>query len=198
MIELSKRDFLSSGSGRDIYLHPQDTSKIIKITKKGVSKRRDQNELEYLYYSHLQKLNTPQTHIATCYGFIQTNLGKGLVFERILNYDGSSSITLKEILLVKKFTKNMEDNLILDLKEFIFTNEILFVDIASTNVLCQEYKKDSFRLIIIDGLAGSSMNLKFYFALRVRLYRDMLIKKRFLKFMQNVEIKIKEREICDT
>ena len=35
----------------------------------------------------IQKLNKNLSHIALCYEYVNTNLGDGLIFDRVLNYD---------------------------------------------------------------------------------------------------------------
>lgn len=55
MIKLYDKDFLGSGGGeRDSYIHPYDTTKIIKVLKKS-GKHNEQNILEYEYMKYLDK-----------------------------------------------------------------------------------------------------------------------------------------------
>ena len=52
IVELNDDFFLSKGSERSVYIHPNDKSKVIKILYNQKSKN-NQNEMEYKYYKYL-------------------------------------------------------------------------------------------------------------------------------------------------
>ncbi|RXK12365.1 hypothetical protein CP985_14515, partial [Malaciobacter mytili LMG 24559] len=83
MIILQNKDLLQKGSERACYEHPFDKNKIIKIVynQKG---KNNQNDQELYYYNFLNKQNIDYNNISICYGKIDTNLGEGLVFEKII------------------------------------------------------------------------------------------------------------------
>ena len=86
MIELDKEFLLAEGGERLVYIHPNDNNKVIKILKKGLNKHNFQNKLEFKYYNFLTKKNRDFSNITKCFGYVDTNLGKGLVFERVIDY----------------------------------------------------------------------------------------------------------------
>lgn len=178
-MNINKEQFIARGGGRNCYSHPSDPSKVIKIPHKD---RRDQNELEFRYFNHLAKQNISYKHIARCYDYIQTNLGRGLVCEKVANYDGSTSLTLKEAVNSSLFTPSKIADLIHELKEYLYKNSVLFVDLGLENILCCEYKKGEYRLIIVDGLGGRRINFRFWLYLHSALYTKYKVIKQWQKF----------------
>ncbi|PRM91309.1 hypothetical protein CJ672_09860 [Arcobacter cryaerophilus gv. occultus] len=178
-IILKKDDFFASGGERDCYIYPNDNTKLIKIEQNN--KTRNQNELEFLYYDFLEKNKKPQTHIAKCFGFVNTNLGKGLVFEKIVNFNKTASLSFSKVIENNLLSEKTEIELINELKNYIFSNKILFIDVGFFNILCQEYEKNKFRLIIIDGLGGRRVGFKFNMYLKSKAFTLYKIKKQWQK-----------------
>ncbi|RXI35686.1 hypothetical protein CRU99_13785, partial [Malaciobacter mytili] len=147
MIILQNKDLLQKGSERACYEHPFDKNKIIKIVynQKG---KNNQNDQELYYYNFLNKQNIDYNNISICYGKIDTNLGQGLVFEKIIDYDGNISKTLRHYLKLNKFDNNKEESLLNDLKKYLFKYKIIFSDPTSVNVLCKRLSEDDYKLII--------------------------------------------------
>ncbi|WP_201523731.1 YrbL family protein [Aliarcobacter butzleri] len=172
---LSDNLFIKKGTGRVVYLHPYDNSKIIKIS---IEKKlyRDQNIIENIYYSYLFKCNIPMNNIAKCYGYVNTNLGKGLVFDKVCDYTGEISKTYSQAITNHDISKNILLKLFNNLEEYIFLNDILFIDTALGNIMCCEYEKEKYKLIIIDGLGGSNI-LRFFLMLLSKKYKIRRLKK---------------------
>ena len=68
IVELNDDFFLSKGSERSVYIHPNDKSKVIKILYNQKSKN-NQNEMEYKYYKYLEIKQVSFEHITNCYGW---------------------------------------------------------------------------------------------------------------------------------
>ena len=193
-IILSKELLIDRGGGeRDCFNHPLDSKKVIKILHKKDEIHRNQNELEYRYLSFLEANKVPFTHISKCCGYVETNLGIALVCDKICNYDGTLSKSLKDV-IGTKLLKQKEDMLIIELRDYIFKYNILFLDVNLSNILCCEYEKDKYKLIIIDGIgtARDAFRLKMYFIFN--WYSKYKIKKQWKKFIHNIE-KLKNEKI---
>ena len=81
MLFLDKKSFISKGAFRYVYNHPADSNKIIKIDIQD--KNGNKREIEaYNKFNQSIKNFTPKF-----FGEIETNLGKGLIFEKIYDYD---------------------------------------------------------------------------------------------------------------
>ncbi|AXX87633.1 YrbL family protein [Malaciobacter marinus] len=183
-VVLSSKYFLAKGGERDCYIHPNDENKVIKVVHRN-EKHNEQNKLEYKYYKYLKKSDKPQTHLTECFGFIDTNLGLGLVYERLKDYNNKSSKSFKNYLEEKFFTKEEEENLVYELKEYLFKNDILFIDVDLSNVFCQEIFQNVYKLIIIDGLGARRLNWRFYVYLYSKVYTRYKISKQWKKFYNN-------------
>ena len=114
MLTLNPDDQVATGVQRAVFLHPHDTSKLIKVLKassamphrtnfNGVmdrlfpSTRLRQIRKEYQEYLRVM-LNHQgsdfQLPIAHMFGFTQTNLGLGCLTERVMEKDGSLGQTV--------------------------------------------------------------------------------------------------------
>ena len=174
-IILTDNFFIKKGTGRVVYLHPYDNSKIIKIS---IEKKlyRDQNIIENIYYNYLTKYGIPMNNIVKCYGYVNTKLGKGLVFDKVCDYTGIISKTYSQAITNQDISKNILLKLFNDLEEYIFLNDILFIDTAFGNIMCCEYERGKYKLIIIDGLGGSNI-LRFFLMLLSKKYKIRRLKK---------------------
>ncbi|MCT7466163.1 PhoP regulatory network YrbL family protein [Aliarcobacter cryaerophilus] len=192
-IILTKEFFIARGWERDCYINPLDSTKVIKITH-GYSNKasRNQNDLEYKYFEYLKKLNKPFSHITKCYGYIDTNLGKGIVSDKVYDYNGKISMTFLDTITQNKFTKDEENELVEELKEYIFKNSILFIDIGLCNILCCEYEKEKYRLMIIDGLGAKRTGIKFWLYLKSELFTKYKIRKQWKRFLNKIDRKRKQ------
>lgn len=114
---------------------------------------------------------------------MKTNLGKGLVFDRVLNYDKTSSKSFRYLIANKMINLEEQKILLSELKNYLEKNEILFADNSLTNILCKEVREKQYKLIIIDGLGAKRIGLKFWLYLRSRIYKKYKIKKQWTKFM---------------
>ena len=189
-IELTKDDFIARGGERDCYIHPLDSTKVIKIMYEingTMAYNGARNNIEYKYFKVLERLKVPFTHISKCYGYIETNLGKGLVFDKVYDYNGKISLSLKQIIKQNRLTKDIEDKLLRELKEYIFKNNILFIDYEPDNILCCEYEDGKYRLIIIDGLGGRRLGFKFWLYLNSKIYTMYKVRVQWKKFYRKIE-----------
>ena len=188
-IILTDKNFIARGGERDCYLHPFDSTKVVKVLYKTYGTNRDQNELEYMYLNFLEKSQVPFTHIAKCFGYADTNLGKALVFDKVFNYTGEISTSFRDMIMQGLLDYKMQDVLVKELKEYLFKNNILFVDCGLHNILVQEYEHKKYRLIVIDGLGGRRIGWRFYLYLKSKLFTKYKIKKQWYKFIDNVNLK---------
>lgn len=187
MIELSKNFLLGEGGERFVYIHPEDNSKVIKVLKPELKKHNFQNELEFKYYTFLYKKRIDFSHIVKCFGDIDTNLGKGLIFERVVDFDGQDSKYFKYYLKQNIFTQIQEEELLSELKIFLENNEILFIDCNTQNVFCKRVSVDKYTLVIYDGLGARRDNIKLKLYMGIRLYTKYKIKKQWKLFIKNCQ-----------
>lgn len=108
MLVLDKE--ISAGLNKRCYLHPEDSTKIIKVNQPNhqfMLSTRDrfikkltglydfESSLDYEFWRYqklYKKYKKPLLEIIPqCHGFIETNHGKGLVFDKVMNEDGAVS-----------------------------------------------------------------------------------------------------------
>ncbi|MCT7505803.1 PhoP regulatory network YrbL family protein [Aliarcobacter cryaerophilus] len=187
MVELKKELLLGDGGERLVFIHPDDNNKVIKVLQPGIKMHNFQNELEFKYYDFLTKKNRDFSNITKCFGYIDTNLGKGLVFERVLDFDGQDSKFLRNCLNDNIFSEAQEKEILEDLKTYLFKNEILFIDCSSHNVFCKKISEDKYTLIIYDGLGARRDGIKLSLYMKSKLYTKYKIKKQWKLFIKNCE-----------
>jgi len=195
-IHLNNDLLLAKGGERTCYLHPHDSTKIIKITPEN-KRHRDQNKLDYHYYHYLIKTQKNLKFVPECFGFVETNLGEGLIFMRILNYDGSPSHSLKYIIYHKKIKIKKQRKLLIQLLNYLREQKIVFGDVYCDNIFCQEVKENKYQFIIIDGLGARRFNYKYRLYLLFSWFRDYKISKQEKRMIRLHENMIIEAETAD-
>ena len=183
-IQLSDENIISRGNERVCYQHPLYKDRVIKVTYK---KARGQNKLEFAYYAYLQKKGIDFSQIAKCYGWSDTQEGKGLVFEKIMY--NTSTLTLADAVKTKAVDLTQLDTMVEELYKYLVKNQILFVDIGLDNIMLTQDK-----LVIIDGLGGRRLNWKFYLYIHMPLYTQYKIKKQWKKVLHQYK-KLKDNPI---
>lgn len=132
---------------------------------------------------YLKDRSKDLSHIAKYYGSIETNSGLGVIFERIKDFDGVPSKSFRYMIANKLLPYEVQEALIEELRVYLFTNQILFVDTSLTNIFCKYLGKEKYKLIIIDGLGAKRFDMKFKLYLTSKLYTKYKVKKQWDKFM---------------
>ena len=175
MIKISDRQPFAGGAKRDCYFHPTDPSKIIKVIPPSKSPQMlhsrktwvrrmlqspetfNANRTESEKFEKLKKklgdLNKVLPHLVPYFGKTDTDLGEGLVFQAIKNYDGEISENVKDASETGGYNKA---TLLEALEEFA-TNRydaVIFNDVGKNNVVVQVLSEDhkSYKLWIVDGI----------------------------------------------
>lgn len=161
-IELNDALIIGKGGERICYSHPLNSKKVIKIVH-VLNSHNNQNELEHSYMKYLDKKDVDLSGVTQCYGFVNTNKGKGLIFERVTDYDGKFSNSFRYMIAYKLISEQEQRKLLKDLRIYLEKNKILFIDNSLTNIFYKRENKNESSLIIVDGLGAKRMGLKFYF-----------------------------------
>lgn len=193
-ITLDESLFLGKGNERLCYIHPEDNTRIIKVPYKEKNSR-NQNELEYIYYKYLEKKGVSFEHIAKCYDRVSVGDKKGLVFDRVLDFDGSSSKTLNELIRGNIINYIQAKELLEELRIYLEKNSVIFVDVSFDNMMCQKQEDGKYKLIIIDGLGGRRLGFKFWLYRNIPIYVKYKIKLQWEKVMQNLDIALEEAKL---
>lgn len=185
MISLKNEDFIAKGTNRSCYLHPSDNSKCIKITH---SNDYSETKKEIYYYLFLQNQNISWKNLAKYYGCIDTDLGKGEVFDLVKDYDGNISKTLSSYLQTPSKTKLVQNPVVLlqELKSYCFENNIIVKDLNTKNMLYQKLSNNEAKLVLIDGLSNPK---RFVYLNKCKPYMQNLHKKLWDRFENSLHQK---------
>ncbi len=182
MLVLKDEDLLAKGGERYCFVHPEDSTKVIKIVyTQGV--HNNQNELEFNYYSLLKKRKVDFSHLVQCYNYVETNKGNGLVFDRVMDYNGQASKSFRYYLANKLISIDEQKKLLEEFRIYLEKNLILFVDTSLTNIFAQKISENKFKIVIVDGLGAKRTGIKFLMYKYSKIYTQYKIKKQWKKFM---------------
>ena len=175
MIKLTDRQPFAGGAKRDCYFHPDDDNKIIKVIPASKSPQAlhsqklwlrrmlqapetfNANRTESEKFDKLKKklgdLQEMLPHLVAYFGKVITDLGEGLVFQAIKNFDGTISENVKVASETGGYKKA---TLLQALKEFAVNRHdaVIFNDVGKNNVVVQVLDPDhkSYKFWIVDGI----------------------------------------------
>ena len=151
-IKINEDLFIGSGGHQATYIHPTDATKCIKIphNKDDGDVRK---EMRYRK-SCANKLENSKL-VTKFFGTVDTNLGLGYIFERVMDYNGKTSLDMKKFLPTTKTdsaTLKKIQNILLDFKADFLRENIAIVDTDIENFMVQEISPDVYRVRIVDNI----------------------------------------------
>lgn len=173
-IHLSDKSPLSKGMERRCYLHPNDPRLVVKVPLHSGVSECQANEDELRGYQLLKEDNITLDFISHCYGFISTDLGKGLLCDCIRDDNEEVSKTIWDVVI---YQEECDIEYVLKVINkfcsFLIINRVWIYDLNLKNIVLQRKADGSYHPYIID-LKGRSANTEFipisryipYFALR--------------------------------
>jgi hypothetical protein len=150
-VYLSPQLFIAEGTERKCYRHPTEPDLCIKVLHPEVRPRQLWRELRY--YRRLQRRGVDFTHLTRYRGLIDTSLGKGAIFDLVLDDDERISHSLAHYLALEDRDVN---SWIVDeverLKQDLYDQWIACHDLNPTNILVKRLSYDQYRLVVINGV----------------------------------------------
>lgn len=168
-IYLTEELLIGKGGRKDVYINPKDPSQCIKINARDDGDHRV--EMNYRRSRELRNL-PPSGLMVSYFGAVETNLGPGYVFERIVDYDGMHSKTIEELIQLelqarkenasvrkllgtnKEYPKVME--VLLRFRKELFQDNIIIGDMWPYNYMVQFDTPSEWRVRIVDDFGTSS------------------------------------------
>ncbi|MDO4920618.1 MAG: YrbL family protein [Phascolarctobacterium sp.] len=138
MLNLSEELFLGKGTHKKCYLHPEDSSKCIKMAYTYEGEDDLQRELRYLKV--LRRKGKNYSVLPRYYGAVATNLGEGHVYEYLVNFDGSKCRTLEDFLEDEQMLSEHFELLVAKLRQLktdLLNNEIITMGLFPENIIVQ-------------------------------------------------------------
>ncbi|WP_350334817.1 YrbL family protein [Coralliovum pocilloporae] len=196
-LRLSSHKPLSHGSESTVYYYPENPDWLVKVmvpsrqnagkdkAKKWYKRfRRDQTHRyalrqvnEYLSYQYRGK-----SHLrifADFVGFVETDLGFGLVVQRVQNFNGETSETLEEVVRREGITPDILE--IIDTYCAILSeHQIVMVDIRARNLMVVVAENGQRRLVAIDSFGERNLipmatNIKWWNTRHIQRHRQQLM-----------------------
>jgi len=155
MVILESSQLIGRGLRRECYFHPDDESKCIKVVVVGDHK---ETVREQSYYRLLESRNISWNMLARFYGSIETNRGKGAVFELIRDYTGEVSKTLGHYFSVNTGSHLNYQTLTRSLpllKEYLLQWKIVTMSIKPQNIVYKRISAHEADLVVIDNVGNS-------------------------------------------
>jgi len=198
VIKLSNITPLGSGEDRVVYPHPENPDLCIKIPKRPVSKLNvsgvrdtlfylsrgcnkeslDYNHVDVDYAERLVRRNAENSfqHIPRCYGSVDTDLGPGVAWQRIRDFDEQPCATLMDYKRRQRplLTDKETTMLWTALQEFFswqLKNGIMLREMAYTNLMVCRLSPEHVRIYHIDAIGCADL-------IPLALYSDWFAKLR--------------------
>jgi len=186
MIQIKTQDFIGKGIHRECYIHPEDRTKCIKVV---FSDHDREGQREQDYYRHLEKRSISWEMIPRFYGEVDTNLGKGVVFDLIFDHNGAPAKNLFHYLSCDELTPGIQKALqsaLPKLKNYMLEQRILTREIDPKNISCKALASGEFHLYLVDNLDNTDV-------IPIASYIAILARKKVLRKWKRFENKMLKR-----
>ena len=146
------------GRHRACYIHPEDVSKCIKVVHNPGEHAFQEIKRELAYYKHLESYLKDWSGLPRFYGEFETNLGRGFVYDRIVDFDGRPSQSIDQ-----RYNENnleqLHDELLMlidRLQCYLWDNRITTMSIKPYNVLCHRINESEIIPVVCDNIGSAS------------------------------------------
>lgn len=152
ILTIDENLFIGSGGHQATYIHPIDATKCIKIPHA----QDDGDVRKEMRYRRMCAGKLERSRLVTeFFGTVETNLGLGYVFERVLDYDGKTSRDMKNFLpTTRPDSQTLQQiwTLLLNFKSDFLRENIAIVDTDIENFMVQESAPGVLRVRIVDNI----------------------------------------------
>lgn len=160
LLVLKDAKIIGHGMERTCYVHPDDSSKVVKIAKENRADSRH-NLYEYKTYRYLKKHHGQLDFITHYYGFVETDLGRGLLAECIRDSSGEVSRSILDTLLGEyKYPYDQLRSLVSEFCDNLTRKNIQLFDLNPKNIVLKLEKPGSYKAVAID-IKGRYANNEF-------------------------------------
>lgn len=143
------------GAHRACYIHPDDHQKCIKVIYKQndpIAPKEIKRELAY--YKHLNSYLKDWRGMTRYYGTVETNLGTGYVYDRIVDFDGQVSQTITDRYKIETLQDNWKEleEIVEKLEKYMWDNRIVTMALKPHNILCRRISENEIFPVICDNI----------------------------------------------
>lgn len=171
-LHLKDKTPAATGTWRLVYAHPDDSRFLVKVLRNDGKSARSRSawyqsrpregglllfsrELRE-YVAAAANSNGEELPIPRVLGLVETDLGLGLIVEKIFGRDGGLAPKLEARLEDEGFTREIQDKLIA-LVERINRHRVVLHDFKLPNIVCATDQRAGYRLVLVDGFGESAL-----------------------------------------
>jgi hypothetical protein len=194
MILLKNLEPIAVSGPRVCYLHPEDADKVIKIVRqKAISRKKNPNWQEWQHYNYLLKQHGKFDFINECYGFIETDLGEGLIWQCVRDGSGEIASTVTKIMENPDgYDLGKVESVLDHFCGYLIEKNIQLFDLNPTNVMIRICPDGSYQAVSAD-IKGRYANHEFipistyipFFSRRKLTRRCKELTGRYVAFLRN-------------
>ena len=158
MIYLHENDVIGVGLHRKCFKHPGRKDLCIKIIYNNAEEAYKEVAREVGYYRFLEKRLVDWRCLPKFYGEVETNLGVGYLYERIVDFDGEPSSTMEKKYPLESVELFCDEivSLVEDLKKYLWTNRIVTMTLKPYNILVRRLESGEVAPVICDNIGTAS------------------------------------------
>lgn len=161
-LQLTRQAPLASGSGRHVYAHPEQPGVLIKVIRPDLTRARAARVRTAIHRKihayvdvHLRE-SAPLPFLQTVLGFVNTDLGLGLLVEAVTDENGALGPTLTALLHSKRYSAEHAAALAEFIRR-IQASPVIAADINSHNLVFTRSPDGIARFVLIDGLGDKTL-----------------------------------------
>lgn len=156
MLELENARVIGMGNDRRVYQDPRDPRRCIKVPRYP-DKGSRQNQREQRYFEGLVRRGVHDwSYVPAYHGSVATREGLGLVFDLILDDNGTTSRRLREV--CHETPERVGEEALMDelanLYRYLDKRWLIPSDLNDRNIVVQFREHQSPRLWLIDGISN--------------------------------------------
>ncbi|MGH1439316.1 MAG: YrbL family protein [Cellvibrionaceae bacterium] len=167
MIKLKDTEYVGKGGEKIVYFHPEDKSKLIKVINPDYIKFMKKNRsltyrlrrlTHYWFFSNMiiehiasrEEDIENKRFLQNITGFVDTDMGFGVVVDAVRKLDGSIGDSLGDIIKQKRYTEKHE-NALNDFLSWMLNVHIIIRDLWLDNLIWSEENE---HFVLVDGIGG--------------------------------------------
>ena len=172
--------FLGRGNHKEVYINPIDKNLCVKIL---FTEPDEDFEREMRYRRVLGKRADSMTLLTKYYGAVDTDKGRGYVFERVIDFDGRASRTILSHIENPTTVDELID-ILLDFKKHFIEEKFVAAGMDPDNFMVQRLSPAERRIKIIDNIGTSARVPLLYYSDFLMARRAKKYWKRFVREIQ--------------
>lgn len=150
MIILNNDLLIGKGTHRACYRHPDTDNLCIKVSHEGFSHEQEE---ELAYYQRLNNKKIQWDLLTRYHGVVETTIGKGYVFDLVVDSNNQTSKTLEHYL--NEPNSEALAAPLLKLKDYLIKNLVITKEIKPRNIACINNNGIIESCVIVDDIGNT-------------------------------------------